>query len=343
MKTIIKNTKTAQKTLNLGFVGLGWIGLNRMKRLLSNPDVEGVAIVEPCEENLNQALKFAENAKVYKSFQDLLSNPNIDGIVIATPSALHAKQTIQALKAKKAVFCQKPLGRNLAEVKEIIQVAYENNQLLGVDLAYRYTKAFQQVYKIIKNEEIGEIFSVELKFHNAYGPDKDWFYDIEKSGGGCVLDLGIHLIYLVLWSLHISEIKNLQSDLFFKGRKIQKNQNVVEDFASINFSTNQNIKVNLQCSWNIFAGKDAEISAHFYGTKGGLAFKNLGGSFYDFSAEKYTGTKTEILISPPDNWSGKAAEVWAEKLLKGEKFNVVNAKEHLQLAEIIDRIYGREI
>ncbi len=341
MKTTAEKTKL--KTLNLGFVGLGWIGLNRMKRVLSNPNIKGTAIVEPLKENADQALKISENAKVYESYEELLENPEIDGVMIATPSALHAKQVKQALKAKKAVFCQKPLGRNSTEVKQVIQTAYENNQLLGVDLSYRFTKAFQQVYKIIKSGEIGKVFSAELKFHNAYGPDKEWFYDIKKSGGGCVLDLGLHLIDLGLWCLDFSTIENLQSHLFYQGKKIKKNEKITEDFASISFLTSTNTSINLQCSWNISAGKDAVISVHFYGTKGGVAFKNVAGSFYDFVAEKYTGTNTEILISPPDYWSGKAAEVWAEKLLNGEKFNAVNAKEHLRLAEIIDKIYEREI
>lgn len=342
MKILINNIKTQNKTLNIGFVGLGWIGLNRMQALLSLPDIKGAAILEPNKENAEKALEIAHEAEVYNSYDELLNDPEIDAVVIATPSALHAEQAIQALEAKKAVFCQKPLGRNLKEVEKVIKAAQENNQLLGVDLSYRYTKAFQKIYKAIQQQEIGEIYAAELVFHNAYGPDKEWFYDYQKAGGGCVLDLGLHLVDLVLWSLNYPEVQNLKSHLFNQGEKIMENEEVVEDFASVMCSTEYQTSIHLQCSWNISAGRDAVIAAKFFGTKGGLAFKNINGSFYDFVAEKYIGTQTEKLVSPPDDWGGKAIKNWAESLQKGKKFDAEAAKEQIKLAKVLDRIYGRQ-
>lgn len=341
MKTTIKSPITKKKTLNLGFVGLGWIGLDRMEKILQHPDVNGAAIIEPQSENATRALKIAEQAKIYDNYEKLLSNKHIDGIVIATPSTLHAEQAVQALNAKKAVFCQKPLGRNAKEVEKVVEAAQKNNQKLSVDLSYRFTEAFKRVYKVIKNGEIGTVFSAELTFHNAYGPDKEWFYDLKKSGGGCVLDLGLHLVDLALWSLDFPQIKTLQSDLFHKGDKIKNGQKIIEDFASVKLRTEHSTTINLHCSWNVSAGKDADISAKFYGTQGGVAFKNIDGSFYDFKAEKYLGTKTETLCTPPDNWGGKAGIVWAKELLNNNEFNQKDGKEFIQLAKILDKIYGR--
>jgi len=338
MKTIIE---TKNKVLTLGFVGLGWIGLNRMKCLIKNPDIQAKAIVEPDKKNADRALEAAPSAVRYSSYEALLSDEEIDGIVIATPSALHAEQSIQALNAGKAVFCQKPLGRTAAEVKAVMQASKKNNRLLGVDLSYRFTTAFQAIYKAIQNKEIGKIFSAELLFHNAYGPDKDWFYDPEKSGGGCVLDLGIHLADLLLWSLDFPKVQKLQSNLFHQGRRITNPENIAEDFAQINFLTADNTAVNLQCSWNLSAGEDAVISARFYGTQGGLCFKNVNGSFYDFTAEIYHGTQTEVLVSPPDDWSGKAVETWAKAVADGKTYDKKTAQEHILLAEILDKIYER--
>ena len=334
-------TQPTKKQLSLGFLGVGWIGRNRMEAILNNTNAEAAAITEPNPENSDAALKSAKNAILKISPEALFSEENLDGIVIATPSAMHAEQSMQALKSGKAVFCQKPLGRTAEEVKQVVEASREANKLLAVDLSYRYTKAFRAVYDTIQKGEIGDIFAVDLKFHNAYGPDKEWFYDINRSGGGCVMDLGIHLVDLALWSLNFPEISEVRSQLYHKGRKLTSFEEHVEDFASVAMTSEKNQIINLECSWHVSAGQDAIIEATFYGTKGGASFKNINGSFYDFKAEKYHGTQTETLVTPPDDWSGRAGVVWVENMIKNNRFDEQSAKEFIKTAEVIDRIYGR--
>lgn len=329
------------KTLSLGFIGVGWIGKNRMEVLLNKGKIRSVIIAETSEQNAEEALKVAGNAVLAQSPEEIYKDRDIDGVVIATPSALHAAQSLQALKSGKAVFCQKPLGRTAAEVEEVINASQEADKLLSVDLSYRYTKAFQAVYDTITEGQIGKVYAVELVFHNAYGPDKEWFYDINQSGGGCVMDLGIHLIDMAMCCLGYPEIKELKSYLFSKGTKLEPNEDKVEDFAKITMLTDKESAINLECSWHASAGEDAVIRAVFYGTEGGVAFKNINGSFYDFQAEKYKGTAKEIMVSPPDNWSGKAGLMWAKKIRNSVGYDPVTASEYLKTAQIIDRIYGR--
>ncbi|RNL87237.1 gfo/Idh/MocA family oxidoreductase [Sinomicrobium pectinilyticum] len=341
MITALSSTKPEQKPLSLGFLGLGWIGRNRMEVLLKNTHSEASVIAEPVPENAEQALVYAKNAKVMDATDEIYNSREIDGIVIATPSAMHARQSIEALEAGKAVFCQKPLGRTSAEVKKIVAASLKADKLLSVDLSYRYTSALQAIHKLIKNDEIGDIYAVDLAFHNAYGPDKPWFYDIKQSGGGCVMDLGIHLIDLALWNLGFPEITEITGNLYYQGKKLHSAENQVEDFASVSMTSEHNTIINLECSWNISAGKDAVIEATFYGTKGSLAFRNINGSFYDFVAEKYAGTQTEVLVSPPDDWSGRAGIIWAKAVQAGKGYDYKSAREYIKVAELIDRIYGR--
>lgn len=330
-----------RKEVALGFIGVGWIGRNRMEAILNHTPARAISIVEPTEENAQEALKSAGDAKLSSSAEELLKAENLEGVVIATPSAMHAQQSIAALKAGKAVFCQKPLGRTAAEVREVVAASKEANKLLSVDLSYRYTKAFRAVYDLIQNGDIGDVYAVDLVFHNAYGPDKEWFYDIKRSGGGCVMDLGIHLVDLAMWTLDFPDIQDVRSHLFHKGKRLHSFETQVEDFASVSLTSAKETIINLECSWHVSAGKDAVIEAKFYGTKGGAAFKNVNGSFYDFTAEKYLGTHTETLVTPPDEWSGRAGIVWAENMLSENKYNPQTGEEFIKTAEIIDRIYGR--
>jgi predicted dehydrogenase len=323
----------------LAFAGVGWIGRNRLQAAADSGLANIIYLSDPSEQCLQEAVKIVPGCKTSSSFQDALNDPAIDGVVIATPSALHMQQAVEAFEHNKAVFCQKPLGRNAAEVQAVVKAAAKANKLLGADFSYRDTKAFKTILPILHSGELGEIFAVDLTFHNAYGPDKPWFYDIHQSGGGCVLDLGIHLVDLALVGLQFPSVTNVSSRLFAKGVSVKGKQEV-EDFATATIDFENGSIAKLNCSWNLQAGQEAIIEATFYGTKGGVTLRNLRGSFYDFEAARFWGTKTEVLCSPPDNWSGKALVKWISELSTSDSYNN-QAEQYLQSAEIVDRIYER--
>ncbi len=300
------------------------------------------AILEPHGENAIKALDSASGAVRVQRFDELIRDPGLDGIVIATPSALHAEQAIAALQNKKAVFCQKPLGRSAAEVAAVIEASRSACRLLGVDFSYRHTRAARSLYPMVTSGEIGEVYSADLVFHNAYGPDKPWFYDMRLSGGGCVMDLGVHLVDLALWFMGFPEIIKVESALYGRGNRLSGHAGQVEDFGFAHLETAGGASIRLQCSWNLSAGRDAVIEARFHGSRGGAAMRNINGSFYDFVAEKYEGTRTLNIAAPPDRWGGRAGVAWARRLAESAGHDPVTSLEFLKTAEVIDRIYGRE-
>jgi predicted dehydrogenase len=321
----------------LGFLGVGWIGRHRMEAMLATGAVEAAAIADPSDEMAGEALKLAPGAKRVEGLDGLLAL-ELDGIVIATPSALHAEQSIRALKAGAAVFCQKPLGRTAAEAAAVMEAARTADRLLAVDLSYRFTTGMRRIRELVQAGELGSVFACDLVFHNAWGPDKPWFYDPKLSGGGCVMDLGVHLVDLALWVLDFPEVTGASAQLLSKGEPLR--EGVVEDYAVAQLDLAGGTSVRLACSWNLPAGQEAVISASFYGTGGGAALKNVGGSFYDFTAERYRGTATETLVSPPDAWGGRAAAAWATRLGAGGRFDP-QAERLVTVARALDSIYGR--
>lgn len=320
----------------IGFLGTGWIGRHRMEAMLATGLVEAAAICDPSEDCLGQAADLAPEAKKVADLGEMLAL-DLDGVVIATPSALHAAQSILALKAGKAVFCQKPLGRTASEAAAVVNAAQEADRLLGVDLSYRHTLAMKAISELVQSGELGEIFAIDLTFHNAYGPDKAWFYDPEQSGGGCVVDLGVHLVDLALWTMGFPSVANVDARLLSGGRPLESGQ--VEDYALASFAAGET-QVRLACSWKLNAGRDAVIEAAFYGTRGGAALRNVGGSFYDFTAHRFHGTAAHPLADPPDAWGARAAANWAERIAASPRFDPA-ADEFIRVAEVLDRIYGR--
>jgi predicted dehydrogenase len=323
----------------LGFLGVGWIGRHRMEAMLATGAVEVAAIADPSPEMAAEAHKLAPAAKLVEGL-DALLDQRLDGVVIATPSALHAEQSIAALERGAAVFCQKPLGRTAAEARAVVEAARAADRLLAVDFSYRFTEGMQRIRELLQAGELGQVFAVDLTFHNAYGPDKDWFYDPAQSGGGCVMDLGVHLVDLALWALGFPEVSTVSSHLLSNGEPLAGRTGRVEDYAIATLGLASGASVRLACSWRLQAGQDAVIAADFYGTGGGAALRNQNGSFYDFTAERFRGTARETLASPPDSWGGRAAADWARRLAAGERFDA-EAERLVDVAAVLDRIYGR--
>jgi predicted dehydrogenase len=329
----------------LGFLGVGWIGRNRMEALAREGLAQVAAVADPQAEALAAAAEVAPEAGQAGSLEELLEQ-DLDGIVIATPSALHADQAVAALERGLAVFCQKPLARNAEETRRVLKVARAVDRLLAVDLSYRRVKALRAAYEQVSSGAIGQVHTIDLAFHNAYGPDKPWFTDPELAGGGCLIDLGTHLVDLALW---------LADPVAPSGRHPDKGNNwigveaartlalrghAVEDHATAEISLGD-ARARLSCSWFTPVGRDCVFECTAWGSEGAVSVRNVGGSFYDFRAELWRGTASETLAEPPDEWGGRALAAWAERLRGDRGYDPAAAAELELVAEAVDAIYAR--
>ncbi len=339
MSALAESPRAAGRRPRLGFLGVGWIGRHRMERIAETDLCEIAAVADADPAVARAAREKLPDAALAGSLDDLVSM-GLDGVVIATPSALHAAQARQALAAGLAVFCQKPLARTAVETVSVVAAAREANRLLGVDFSYRFVAGMRRIRELIAAGELGEVFASTLVFHNAYGPDKSWFYDHDLAGGGCVIDLGIHLVDLALWALGERHVADVRARCFAGGRPLALPVRQVEDYATAEIALASGASVSLACSWRLHAGQDAVIEASFYGTKGGASLRNVNGSFYDFIAERFSGTAREVLARPPDPWGGRAATDWAAALARGQRYDPA-IENVVDVAQIIDAMYGR--
>jgi predicted dehydrogenase len=223
----------------------------------------------------------------------------------------------------------------------VIDSAQRNNLLLSVDFSYRHLEGIEIIRNMMHRNAIGHVFAAECVFHNAYGPDKDWFYDPERAGGGCCIDLGIHLADLILYIFDFPSVHNVNSALYHAGQRLRSNTDKqVEDFADITFDLETGTHVHMTCSWRLPAGQDAVIALTLYGTGGALSFRNKNGSFYDFITERYIGTSKETLHDSIERWGGRAISRWAREVADGKHFDP-QVLSVIEVASLIDRIYGR--
>jgi predicted dehydrogenase len=322
----------------LGFLGVGWIGRHRLDAVALSQAAEIRGIADSSPEAVRLAAHSAPEAEQVSTLEDLL-DMDLDGLVIATPSALHAGQVNAALARGCAVFCQKPLARSGAEARSVIEAAKAADRLLGVDLSYRHTAGMHAIRNLIRSGELGTIFGIELAFHNAYGPDKAWFYDARLSGGGCLIDLGTHLVDLALWCLDFPKVGRVIGRRLAQGVPLDAGSEEVEDYAAAQLHLESGTAVQLACSWKSAVGSDVCIDAVFHGTAGGARFHNVNGSFYDFVAEHFLQDRTtRLLTTPADDWSGRGIVNWARQLATSNEFDP-GVESVLDVAAVLDAIY----
>jgi predicted dehydrogenase len=323
----------------LGFLGLGWIGTSRLEAVTRAGAAVPAALGDPSAERLRTAQLHAPGADVVMSFDALLEIP-LDGIVIATPSALHAAQCILALERGVAVFCQKPLARTAPETRRVIDAARAADLLLGVDLSYRHTTALCAVRDAVRGGAAGDVYAADLVFHNAYAPDSDWARNPALSGGGCVIDLGTHLVDAALWVLDFPGVRSVVSQVYGRGRRLGPHDDECEDYATAVLELETGASVRIACSWESSTGRDAVIEATFHGTRGGVSLRNVNGSFHDFTAELSHGATATVLAAPPDDWGGGALLEWSRRLSRDRSFDT-GVESVAVVAEVLDRVLGR--
>ncbi|HWO47667.1 MAG TPA: Gfo/Idh/MocA family oxidoreductase, partial [Solirubrobacterales bacterium] len=226
----------------LGFLGADRIGRLRMESLVREDTAQVAAVADPRPQALAAVAELAPQAEVAEDLEALLAC-DLDGIVIATPSGLHAEQATAALEQGVAVFCRQPLARDTEETRRVLAAARQADRLLGVDLPYRHVEALMAAQRVVEAGEIGLIHSLDLSFHSAFGPDRPWLTDAGPAGG-CLVDLGTHLVDLALWLTGASEFT------VETARALTLQGHAVEDNATAELSLGDDeVRARLACSW----------------------------------------------------------------------------------------------
>jgi predicted dehydrogenase len=323
----------------LGFLGVGWMGQKRLDALAKSRAIDIAAVCDPARDRVARARALATGAAACGSIEEML-DWNLDGVVICSPGTLQVRQALDCLEWGLPVFCQKPFAATAREATAVVLEAQTQDCLIDVDLCYRRLAAVEAIMDLAGSGELGEIHAARLVFHNAHGPDQAWFHDPKLTGGGCVVDLATHLIDLAVRVLG-SPVVDVESACFKDGQPLARPIRQIEDYATARLRLSSGALVDLACSWRIALGRDAVIDAEFFGTRGEARLRNVDGSFYDFTAVHTQGSRSRMLVEPPDEWRARSLESWAKRLAEGDGFDC-SAWELVHLSRVVDQIYGRQ-
>lgn len=184
------------KKLKVAIIGCGNISHSHTQAYQKNPNVE---IVACCDINEQRAKDYAKTYNIphaFGSVDEMLKMKEIDAVSVCVWNNGHCPETIKALNAKKHVLCEKPLAMNTEQALEMQEAAKKNNRLLMVGFVKRYAST-TKVFNDFKDAgTFGDIFLIKAHYLRRIGNPGGWFADKKRSGGGPLIDLGVHIIDL---------------------------------------------------------------------------------------------------------------------------------------------------
>ncbi len=189
--------------IKIGIIGTGSISHEHMQSYVNHPEVELYAL---CDLNLERAQAAAkkygvDSSRVFTDMNDMLALDELDAVSVCTWNSAHAPCTIAALNAGKHVLCEKPMALNATEAKEMKQAADKAGKLLQIGFVRRYGNDCAILKDFISKDFFGEIYYAKAAYLRRNGNPGGWFGDKTYSGGGPLIDLGVHVIDLVRYLL----------------------------------------------------------------------------------------------------------------------------------------------
>ncbi len=188
-----------ENKLQVGIAGLGHQSLeDHIPAVKASPDVNLAGVVEIDDKKLKAFLSENKGVKGYKNFSDLFKNHKIDFIIVAVPHYLHYEILKEAIGRKIHILKEKPFAVSLAQAKELGKLAQANNVQIMVTLQRRFNPIYSTFFQLI--DKIGTPFFIETKYtFFTDSPHKGWRGKKALAGGGCLIDMGYHIIDLLMW------------------------------------------------------------------------------------------------------------------------------------------------
>ncbi|MFD2627764.1 Gfo/Idh/MocA family protein [Oceanobacillus kapialis] len=268
--------------LKVGVIGVGSISASHIEAYRRHPEVELIALCDTNEQRLKEKGEKYDVQKLFTQYEELLAEESVDAVSICTWNNTHAEIAIAALQANKHVLVEKPLSMTWEEAKEVEVAADQSGKILQVGFVRRHASNAHVLNQFISEGELGEIYYAKATCLRRLGNPGGWFSDKSRSGGGPLIDLGVHMIdlcwYLMGKPKPISVTGNTYNKLgnrshvkhlsFYKAADYDATRNSVEDLtnALIRFENGASLFVDV--SFTLHA-KENEINVKLYGDKGG--------------------------------------------------------------------------
>lgn len=326
--------------MRVAVIGCGLIG-SRRADIIKQAGSDSVSVA--VDTDIERAKSLAEKlgCKAEKDWQAVVKSSDIDAVVVSTTNNWLAPISIAALQAGKDVLSEKPMGRNLADAQAMYNAWEPSGRLLKIGLNHRYHPAIFKAHEICFEGKLGKLFYARSFYGHGGRPgyESEWRGNAELSGGGELLDQGVHVIDLLGWFMgDFSKAFGVTQTFQW----FQKQGAPVEDNAMVTLTSASGQMAMFHTSWTQWKNR---FSFEVFGEKGYVRVEGLGGSYgierLTLGIRKSEGgapTESEWEFSGPDkSWE----EEWKDFTLSIQQNRqpLGSAQEGLKAMKIVDAVY----
>lgn len=340
------------KKLRIGLVGAGNIAKAHLEAYKKVADAEIVAACDIDEKVLAATAEKYGIAKTYTSEAEMIAAEELDAVDVCVWNCNHAKCSIEALNAGLHVLCEKPMAMNTREAEQMIEAAERNGKLLMIGFVLRFGDEAKIAKDFIDADYLGDIYYSKATYLRRHGAPGGWFTDKSRSGGGPVIDLGVHVIDLTRYlmgkpkalSVYASTQYGMKNRPHLKttvgwapDNASKEDPYDVEDFAVALIKYEGGKTTLLETSYTM--NGEEVTKKELYGTKGGV---NLNGNDMKIYTEVNgfladVTPKTSNYIDSADMLVAEMAH-FVDCALNGTPCRA-SAQDGLEVMKILDAIY----
>ena len=276
------------RKIRVGIIGAGNIAQNaHMPAYLKRKDVELVAVSDINEQRAKELAEKHGIRHALNDYHKLVALDDVDAVSICTWNSLHADAAIAAANAGKHILCEKPMAMTVNEAEAMLKAARKNNIIFMMGFVNRFRSESRLIKEMADAGKFGEIYYSKTGWLRRRGTPLGWFTDLSKSGGGPVIDIGVHIIDLTWYFMGKPKPISVSATVHkkignYKTKGVSRwmafdTDNLVfetEDSAAGIIRFENGSSMNFEVSWAINS-KDTGIYSYIYGNKAGASFNPL--------------------------------------------------------------------
>lgn len=329
--------------LRLGVVGLRNIGQGHINRCSKVADAQVVAVADARQDRLDETCEKYGDLDTYLDAAELIARDDLDGVVLAVPNHVHAPLSIASMEAGKHVLVEKPIAVTSTEAKEMIAVRDETERVLMVGMNRRFSPQVYAIRKFLASGAFGQIYYAKTRWNRrrltpVLWERGDWFLSKKLSGGGPLIDLGVHMLDLT-WHLMDAPPPATVAGVQFTGKGVREGKKLgrtyrLEDFIGGQIRFEGGRALHIESAF--FSSEREEVTdLTLYGEYGGITM--AGGQWSVFRTE---GEAVEDIDLEPDSDAPKSSVEHFVNVLTGKEDLSSTPEEGLSVMQMVEGLYA---
>lgn len=300
---------TAPNKIRIGIIGAGNIGgVHASQFSLLKDQCEITAITDAYLPLAEERAKQYEIPHVAATPEELIQRSDVDAVVIGVPNQHHAPLAIQAIEAGKHVLLEKPMGINGDTARQIYKASRASDRVVMVAHQMRWESVPMQIKEQIDRGELGKIYTAKTGWFRRKGIPGwgTWFTRMDQSGGGPLIDIGVHMLDLALYLMGnpkpvsvygatYAEFGPRRKGIGTWGKPDWNGEYDVEDLATALIKMEDGSTLSLEVSWAVHMDTDNTPFIHLMGSEGGASYRGAKGKLL---TEKFDQAIETELVRP---------------------------------------------